>query len=135
MAEGLALSDAERIEIISMYATSARQVDAVAADPGWEVIGGFPMRASADVRLSVLGSVSDPSLTLTALLYCVSVGFEGEVSGSRAVLTGNTIDAEAFSARCTLSGGRLYQVWIEVTGASGLAFYGQVRRAAPETVI
>lgn len=133
MAESLALTQEERLQIVSMYATSARQIDAVAVAPGWEVIGGFPMRVSADVRLEAFGSVSDPSLTLSVCLYCISVGFEGIVTGSTATLAGNTIDADAFSARCSLVGGLLYQVWAQVTGGLGLGLYGQVRRAAPET--
>lgn len=133
MAEGLALSDAERIEIISMYATSAEPVLAVAADPGWQTVGMFPMRVSANIRFSVIGTVSDASLTLTTRLYCLTPGFVGEVTGSRVQHVGELIGAEQVSPPCTLTAGRLYEVQAEVTGNAGPDYYGNVWRAGPET--
>lgn len=133
MAESLALTQEERLQIVSMYATSEKGILAVSADPGWEVLGVFPMRVSADVRLDLLASVSDPSLTLTALLYCISVGFEGEVAGSRVSLS-TTIASEQLSTKCMLQGGRLYEIWAEVVGNAGAAYFGKVFRAGPESV-
>ena len=130
---GLALTKEETIEILSLYATSQQPVLAVAADPGWNVIGSFPIPTTADIRLDVTASVSDPSLTLIVRMYCVTPGFTGEVSGSRVQLN-STIDAEVFSAQFTLTGGRLYQVQAEVTGNAGDNYFGYVRRAAPATI-
>lgn len=127
---GIALSLEQAVDIISMYSSSARSILAVAAAPGWEVVGTFPMPATADLRLDLIGSVSDLSLTMTALLYCVTPGFVGEVANSRAALS-STIDTETFSQKVTLTGGRLYQVWAQVVGNAGDDYFGQVRRAAP----
>lgn len=127
---GLALTTQQTIEILSLYATSQQPILAVAADPGWTKIGSFPMPTTADIRLDVIGSVSDPSLTMTTRLYCVTPGFVGEVSGSRVSL-GATIDTEVFSAQFTLTGGRVYQVQTEVTGNAGDSYFGYVSRVAP----
>lgn len=127
---GLALTTQQTIEILSLYATSQQPILAVVADPGWTVVGTFPMPTTADIRLDLIGSVSDPSLTMIARLYCTTAGFAGEVSGSRVQLT-SLIDAEMFSAQFTLNGGRIYQVQAEVTGNAGDSYFGYVRRAAP----
>jgi hypothetical protein len=128
---GLALTTEQIIEVISMYASSDAGILAVAAAPGWKVIGTFPMPTNANVTLDLTGCVSDPSLTLSARLYCVSPGFIGAIVGSIAQLQGNTIDDRVFSSTCALAGGRLYQIHAQVVGAEGDAFFGSVRRACP----
>lgn len=130
---GLALTAQQTIDILSLYATSQEPVLAVATEPGWTVIGGFPMSTSADIRLDVTGSVSDVSLVLNTRLYCITPGFVGEVSGSRVQLTG-LIDTQVLSGKFTLFGGRLYQVQAEVVGNAGGSYFGYVRRAAPAGV-
>lgn len=127
---GLALTTEQVIEILSMYSSSAQSIVAVVTEPGWNVIGAFPMPTTADIRLDVIGSVSDPALTMTARLYCVTPGSVGEVSGSRASIA-SAIDTEVFSAQFTLQGGCLYQVQVQVVGAAGDNYFGLVRRAAP----
>lgn len=127
---GLALTTQQILEIISMYSSAQESIIAVAAEPGWNVIGAFPMPTTANVLLDVIGSVSDSSLTMTTRVYCVTPGFVGEVSGSRVQLS-STIDTEVFSAQFALTGSRLYQVQAEVVGAAGDDFFGMLRRAAP----
>lgn len=126
--QGFALTLEQIIEIISVYATAEQYIDAVAATPGWYAIGGFPMPATADLRTDVIGSVSDASLQLRVRLYCVSAGAIGAVSGSETTLNSLT-DAEAFSGVVTLTAGRVYQFQAEVTGNTGSAYFGVVRRA------
>jgi hypothetical protein len=133
MAESLALSLEQTIDILSLYSSAAQSILAVATEPGWNVIGAFPMPTSADIRLDVIGSVSDPSLTLTARVYCVTAGYAGEVGGSR-VLIASTIDVQAFSNKFRLTGRRLYQVQVQVVGNAGDNYFGLVRRAAPAGV-
>lgn len=127
---GLALTTQQVIEILSLYSAAQQSIVAVAVAPGWNVIGAFPMPTDADIRLDVIGSVSDASLTMTTRMYCVSPGFVGPVSGS-SVQIASTTDVEVFSGVFTLQGGRLYQVQVEVVGAAGDDFFGLVRRAAP----
>lgn len=125
--QGFALTLEQIIEIISVYATAEQYIDAVAATPGWYVIGGFPMPATADIRLDMIGSVSDPSLTLRSRLYCVTPGAVGIVSGSEVTLN-STNDTEAFSGVFTLTAGRIYEFQAEVTGNAGSSYFGVVRR-------
>ena len=131
---GLALTKAETIEILSLYATSNRPLLGRAVGPGWEVIGSlgrFPV--TADIRLDVTGIVSDSSLVLTTRLYCTTWGFVGEVSGSRVQLA-STVDDQAYSSQFTLVGGRVYQVQSQVIGNEGDSYFGYVRRAAPSSI-
>ena len=128
---GLALTTQETIEILSLYSSAAQQVAAVASPPGWTVIGGFPMPTTADIRLEVLGSVSDPSLTMSVRLYCTTPGSLGPVSGSDVVIA-STTDVQQYSGQFTLQGaGRQYQMQSQVVGAAGVPYFGNVRRAAP----
>lgn len=127
---GISLTLAQMIDVLSLYSSAAQSILGVEAAPGWNVIGAFPMPVSADIKLDVVGSVSHASLIMTARLYCVTPGFIGEVSGSRAQLS-SVIDAEVFSGRFGLVGGRLYQVQCQVVGNAGDSYFGIVRRAAP----
>ncbi len=126
--QGFALTQEQIIEVLSVYATAEQYLDAVAATPGWYVIGGFDMPASADIRVTVIGSVSNASLILKVRLCCVTTGFVGAVSGSDAQLSTVT-DSEAFGGTVSLVGGRTYQFQAEVTGTSGVNYFGTVRRA------
>jgi hypothetical protein len=83
-----------------------------------------------DARLDLIGSVSDASLELTCRLYCVTPGAVGEVPGSRSVID-STTEARAFSSRCKLTAGCLYQVQAQVVGGEGDDYFGFVRRATP----
>jgi hypothetical protein len=130
---GVALTTEQTIDILSLYSSAAQSILAVAAEPGWNVIGAFPMPITADIRLDVIGSVSDPSLMMSVRVYCVTPGSVGVVSGSLVKLA-SLIDTEVFSGVFTLTGGLLYQVQAEVVGAAGDSFFGLVRRAAPAGV-
>ncbi len=126
--QGFALTQDQITEVLSVYATAEEYVDAVAATPGWTVIGGFLMPASVNVLVDILGAVSDVSLTLRVRLYDITTGSVGIVSGSTASLT-STTDAQAFSGVVTLTGGHTYQFQMEVTGNAGSGFFGVTRRA------
>lgn len=127
---GLALTTQQTIEILSLYSSSERSIPAVVAEPGWWVIGGFPMPTTATIRLDLLASVSDLTLTMTVLIYCTQEGFVGEVSGSRVQLSSVT-DKQVFSGQFELVGGRTYQFRAQVTGNAGENFFGSIHRAAP----
>lgn len=131
--QGLALTTEQIIEILSVYATADQAIDAVAATPGWNVIGAFTMPASADVLVDLLGSVSNASLTLKVRLYCVTPTHVGVVSGSTAQID-STTDVQAFSGVVSLVGGRAYQFQAEVTGAAGSGLFGNARRATLQGV-
>jgi hypothetical protein len=127
---GIALTPEQSIDIVSMYSSAAQSIFGVASEPGWTVVGAFYMPVTANIRLDVIGSVSDSSLIMTTRLFCTSVGFEGEILGSRAIV-GSTIDDRQLSSAFDLTGGRLYQVQTQVVGNAGDDYFGIVRRAAP----
>lgn len=106
----------------------ARSLFAVAATPGWEVIGAFTPASTASAPLDVIGAVSDASLTLRVRLYCVTAGSVGVVADSTVSIT-STVDLAASSASLALTGGRTYQYQAEVTGNAGAAYFGTVRSA------
>jgi len=127
--QGFALTQEQIIEVLSVYATAEQYLDAVAATPGWYVIGAFTMPATAELRVDMIGAVSDDALlTLRARLYCVTPGAIGPVSGSEASLN-TEADSQAFSGVVSLTGGRTYQFQAEVTGGAGVNLFGTVRRA------
>jgi hypothetical protein len=126
----LGLTTEQFIEVISLYSAPQTPIAAVAAEPGWFVIGGFFMPASATIRLDLIGSVSDDSLTLSTRLYCVTDGFAGVVGGSLVSLA-TVVDTRQLSSAFTLEGGRLYQVQAQVVGDAGDDFFGYVRRLTP----
>lgn len=130
---GLALTTQQTVEILSLYSSSQFSIGAVTAAPGWNVVGTFPMPTTASIRLDLIGSVSDPSLVMTARIYCVTPGFVGQVSGSLVSLA-SMLDVEMFSGLFELVGGRLYQVQAQVVGGAGDSYFGLVRRAAPAGV-
>ena len=110
--------------------TSLASILAVASEPGWNVLGTFPLDTEIDAKLDVIGSVSDDSLLMTVRIYCVEDGLVGEVTGSRATIS-STIDRRAYSSRIKLKANVLYQVQAQVVGGAGDDFFGLVRRAAP----
>ena len=127
---GLGLTTEQIIEILSAYAAPQSEVAAVADTPGWAVLGAFEMPITADeIVLSVVGSVSDASLTMRVRLFCITPTFVGEVSGSIATIT-STTDVQVNSGSFELTGGRLYQFQAEVTGDDGDEFFGVVESAA-----
>lgn len=128
--QGLALTQEQIIEILSVYGTAPFEIEAVATTPGWTVIGAFTMPATTDLRIQALGSVSDASLVLRVRLYCITPGGVGVVSGSTVQLNSVT-DIDAFSGVFSLPGGRAYQFQAEVTGGAGSGLFGVVRRSAP----
>lgn len=126
--QGFALTQEQIIEILSVYATAERTIDAVAATPGWTVIGAFPMPATAALHLDAIGSVSDAALTLRIRLFDITPGSIGPVSGSEASTTSKT-DVQFTGGSITLTGGHRYQFQAEVTGGASSSLYGAVRRA------
>jgi predicted ABC-type sugar transport system permease subunit len=127
---GLALTTEKIIEILSLYSSASQPIVAVATAPGWHVVGAFPMPTTADIRLDLIGSVSNPALIMTARMFCVTPGSEGPVSGSSVQLS-STTSVQVFSGQFELVGNRLYEVHVQVVGFAGDSYFGSARRAAP----
>lgn len=118
-------------QILDLFATGQERVDAVAVAPGWTTIGGFKMPQTTDMRLDAIGAVSDPSLSMTVRLYCVTPGAVGVVPGSITDPITSTTSVEALSPAFTLPGNRLYEVQAQVVGNIGPQYFGTVRRTSP----
>ena len=129
----LALTTQQTVEILSLYSTADRNVEAVAAAPGWNVIGAFPISASATILLDAIGSVSNSSLTMTLRLYDITPSSVGPVSGSALLIT-STTSVHVYSAAFDIVGGHQYQVQAQVVGAAGAGLFGNAHRVAPASV-
>src|SRR5574338_1357752 len=131
MPQGFALTNASSIEVIAAYAAPQTTVMAVAATPGWQVLGAFYLPKSCSARIDALMMVSDASLTCRVRLYDATPGAMTPsarvVSGS--VSTQSTTMVRQLGPTVSLTGGRLYQLQCEVTGGSGVDFFGVVPTA------
>lgn len=124
---GVGATTSPQVEVLSAYAATNQTVAAVAATPGWNVIGAFFMPGTALVRLDLFGSVSDAALSMRARLFDLSTA--QPVSGSTVTITSLT-DVRKLSAQFSLTGNRTYQIQLEVTGGSGGAFFGSAKSAS-----
>ncbi len=122
---GLPLTDKAELEVLTAYAAPEQPVLAVEETPGWFVVGAFHMPLKAQVRLELIGSVSEEGLTMRARLFCITEGALGPIAASVFSLD-DTITARALSATFELVGGRDYQMQVEVTGAVGVERFGSV---------
>lgn len=121
--EGLKLSFDELVEVISTYTATEQAIQAVTASPGWYVVGAFKMRASLNVFLSGVVSVSDASLTLRARLFDLT----DKVPVPIQLATQSIIDAYASSGSAELVGQHIYQMQIEVVGNAGEQYFGSMK--------
>ena len=122
---GLLLTDNPELEVLTAYAAPEQPVSAVEESPGWFVIGAFHMPLTAQVRLELLGSVSEEGLFMRARLFCITEGQLGPIAASVFSLE-DTTTVRKLSATFQLVGGRDYQMQIEVTGAEGPTSFGSV---------
>lgn len=117
------------VEVISAYSAANQMIPAVTATPGWFVIGSFFMPKSAPVKLELIGVVSAGGLVMRARLFDLSTATP--VSGTTTPnITSIVPDERQVSGAVDLTGGRSYQIQVEVIGAVADSF-GVVRNAAP----
>jgi hypothetical protein len=128
MARGFGLTSTPEIEVLAAYAAPQDTVAAVAESPGWYVVGAFRLESTAFLRLELIGLVSHASLTMRARLFDLEA--VAEVASMQASLN-SLVDTRALSARVELTGNRIYQIQVEVTGSAGADRFGVVRSAAP----
>lgn len=124
---GIETTSSAQVEIISAYSAPQQSFVAVAVTPGWFVAGAFFMPASVDeTRLEMIGAVSDASLKMRARLFDLVAN--EPVDGSIAQLA-TTTDSRTTSGLVELTGGRSYQIQVEVTGAAGDGLFGILKSA------
>lgn len=131
MPQGFALEEASTIEVIAAYSAPQTQVPAVAATPGWQVLGAFWLPKTTKARLDALMMVSDATLTCRVRLYDATPG--AIAAASRIVpgyaSTQSTTMEQRKGPVVTLTGGHLYQIQCEVTGDTGDDMFGVVPTA------
>jgi len=115
MPQGFAVSQASKTEVICAYGTAPVEIPAVAATPGWQVIGEFYLPIDCFAQVDMLALVSDASLVCRVRLYNMTPGEVGPVSGS-VVSTSSTTSARVLSGTVNLGGDRVYQYQAECTG-------------------
>lgn len=120
MPQGFALTNSQTGEVFA-YSSGRSVIDAVAATPGWVVIGAFFLPFSVSARLDIIGFVSDVALTLRARLFDMTAA--AAVPGAVAETT-ELQDARALSGIVALEGNRIYQIQIECTGDEGDGMFG-----------
>src|SRR5262245_2591698 len=115
---GFELLTSPEVEVLSAYSAPQAPIPAVAATPGWYVVGAFFLHAAAELRLELIGAVSDASLTMRARLFDLVV--KAPVSGIQATISGlnGLTDQRVLSTSAELAGNRTYQIQVEVTGGS-----------------
>ncbi len=121
--KGVALTTEEQLEIIASVQTGNKVVLAVAAAPGWNVIGEFYLPVGAPARLEAIGAVSDASLAMTVRLF--DLADVAAISGSPARLTALSY-TRVLSGLFDLLGGRTYQIQAQVVGNLGDTYFGSV---------
>ena len=125
MPSGMALEDADTVEVIAAYSAPKTVIPSVATTPGWVVVGEFPLPKSVSARLDANILVSAPGLTLRVRLYDME---DGAVSGATAQTTAQT-STRVLSGIVALQGGRSYQIQAECTGGTGDSNFGVVSSA------
>ncbi len=126
--KGFGLTSRPTLEVLSAYSAPQQDIESVAATPGWHVIGAFPMPATAELRLELIGLVSGAGLTLRARFFDLTAG--APVAGSEASITATT-DTLQLGPVVELTGGHLYQMQAECTGGGASDEVATVRAAAP----
>lgn len=120
----IGLGQNTQVEIISAYAATNQQLDAVAVAPAWAPIGGFYMPATARVQLELIGLVSDTDNVISVQLFDVAAA--EYVSGSETLALSADVTSRSVSGAFELAGGRVYEMHAQVIGPSG---FGIVRSA------
>lgn len=124
MPSTIGLSTVSDVQVISAYAATNQQIDAVTPGPGWFIIGAFQLPAAVpEARLEAIGSVSLDGNLLNVRLFDVTA-FE-PVNGAAVQITA-LLDERKASGFFPLLAGRVYQMQAEVIGPSG---FGSVKNA------
>jgi hypothetical protein len=128
MPTGLATEPSDTTLIVTAYTASAQVIPAVAASPGWQVIGAFFLPLACDVRLEAIMSVSDASLVMRVRLFDLVTN--AEISGSYAVTSSTVPGTRALSGALSLAGNQSYQIQAECVGGVDAGLFGAFDEAS-----
>ncbi len=122
MPSGFAVEKAATVEVVAAWVAPETVVSAVAAAPGWSLLGEYYLPKSCTARLDVVGLVSSAGLTLTTRLWDTTD--KAAVNGSVAITA--TAPTRALGTAVQLLGDRTYQVHVQCVGAAGDDKFGVI---------
>lgn len=126
--QSIGLTTMADVEVISAYTATNQTIPAVAAAPGWYVVGVMFLRTSVqDARLEIIGAVTDVSLEMNVRLFDMEAA--APVSGSDAKIVGSVLDARSVSGLFALIGQRKYQFLAQVVGGVSSSLFGNLKSA------
>lgn len=114
--KGVKINEKPSLTILTAYVSSQEDIESIAATPGWQVVGAFHMPLTETIVLELIGFVATAGLTMRARLFDLSTNLP--IDTAYAQIT-STTDSRNLSGPITLTGGRDYQLQVEVTGADG----------------
>lgn len=120
MPQTVGLTPNAEVQIIAAYAAPTMAIAAVAATPGWIIVGAMVLGATWPARLSLIGSVSSAALTMRARLF--DMHLVEPVEGAGVELTSLT-DVRLIGGEVLLRGARVYQIHVEVIGPAGFGSF------------
>lgn len=115
MLQGMAVEPATSVEVVAAWVVPKTVVSAVAAAPGWVVLGEYFLPKSTKARLESILSVSADGLTARVRLWDVTAG--AALPG--AVTRTSQVPARELGGVVSLVGNRSYQVQAECVGGEG----------------
>ena len=123
--QSIGLTGEAIVEVINGFTAAEQVVAAVAAEPGWTVVGALWVPVDVTAQLELIGLVTDAALAMTARLYNAT---DAAIVSGTAVSTSSLVDERKVSGAVVVAGGKLYQVQVEVVGP--VAGLGVVRGAS-----
>jgi hypothetical protein len=124
---GYSLQQEVDTEIVSAYAAASQSFPAVAAAPGWFVLGSFFLPKTVKTRLEFIGNLSSASISGEVKIVDSTTGLD--VSGSLIAFTLLT-EVRYLSGVFEVLGQTPYSIVAQATGAAGGDKFFSVRTAS-----
>lgn len=126
--QGIAATASASVELISTFTATNQAIPAVVSEPGWYVIGTlFLPIGVTGVQLEAIGALSVAGLTMNVRLFdLVAVA---PVGGSDTTALTAIPDTRSTSGLFDLTGGRQYQIQVQVIGTVDPANFGTIKSA------
>lgn len=112
---GLSQTLAPIVELSADIFVGKSTIEAVAASPGWHVLGEYRVPKTTPALLYAILCVSASGLTARVRFWCV----DDAVALDSPVVSTSLAPAYVTSGEINLEGGKRYQIQAECTGAEG----------------
>lgn len=115
MPRGMAVESAAAAEVVAAWVVPPKNVEAVSATPGWEVLGQYYLPKTVSAKIEATMGVSAPGLTGRVRLWCV----EDAVAVSGYIETMSEDMQRFLGPTVQLQGLKQYQFQAECIGSTG----------------